>query len=150
MAAIGTALARGLPALAAEPLLLYLTGGLGAGKTTLARGLLAALGVAGPVRSPTYTLVEVHALPALVVVHADLYRLTDPEELEPLGLRDLHAPGHLWIVEWPERAARSLPAPDLELRLAIDARAHTVQVDSASERGVAWLRDSLEIKRVSL
>ncbi|HQX48223.1 MAG TPA: hypothetical protein PK555_12550, partial [Steroidobacteraceae bacterium] len=73
-----------------------------------------------------------------------------PDELEALGLRDLHAPGHLWIVEWPERAARSLPAPDLELRLAIDARAHTVQVDSASERGVAWLRDSLEIKRVSL
>ncbi len=150
MSALGAALAHGLPALDAAPLLLFLAGELGAGKTTLARGLLTALGVAGPVRSPTYTLVEVHTLPRLTVVHADLYRLSDPDELEALGLRDLHTPGHLWIVEWPERAARSLPAPDLELRLAIDARAHTVQVDSASERGVAWLRDSLEIKRVSL
>lgn len=150
MGAIGAALARGLPDIDAAPLLLFLTGELGAGKTTLARGLLAALGVTGPVRSPTYTLIELHTLPRFTVVHADLYRLSDPDELETLGLRDLHAPGHLWIVEWPERAARSLPAPDLELRLGIEASAHTVRVESASERGAVWLRDSLEIKRVSL
>lgn len=150
MAAIGTALARGLPALAAEPLLLYLTGGLGAGKTTLARGLLAALGVAGPVRSPTYTLVEVHALPALVVVHADLYRLTDPEELEPLGLRDLHAPGHLWVVEWPERASAVLPEPDLHLRLEIEGVAHTVRTEAASAQGLTWLRGCVEIADLSI
>lgn len=150
MGAIGAALARGLPALDAAPLLLFLTGELGAGKTTLARGLLAALGVAGPVRSPTYTLVEVHTLPRMTIVHADLYRLTDPEELEALGLRDLHAPGHLWVVEWPERAAQALPAPDLQLRLAIEAAVHTVAVDSTSERGAAWLRECLEVKRLSL
>lgn len=150
MSAIGAALARGLPDLGAAPLLLFLTGELGAGKTTLARGLLAALGVTGTVRSPTYTLIELYTLPRLTVVHADLYRLFDPDELEALGLRDLHAPGHLWIVEWPERGSHSLPPPDLELRLAIEARAHTVQVESTSERGTAWLRDSMEIKRVSL
>ncbi|MGE0582299.1 MAG: tRNA (adenosine(37)-N6)-threonylcarbamoyltransferase complex ATPase subunit type 1 TsaE [Steroidobacteraceae bacterium] len=149
MGAIGAGFARGLPALDTAPLLLYLTGGLGAGKTTLARGLLTALGVAGPIRSPTYTLVEVHALPRLVVVHADLYRLTDPEELEPLGLRELHAPAHLWVVEWPERVAGVLPTPDLHLRLSIEAAAHTVQVEAASDRGYAWLRGSLEIPDLS-
>jgi tRNA threonylcarbamoyladenosine biosynthesis protein TsaE len=149
MGAIGAALARGLPALDAAPLLLFLTGELGAGKTTLARGLLAALGVEGPIRSPTYTLVEVYALPNCVGVHVDLYRLTDPDELEALGLRDLHVPGHVWIVEWPERAAGALPAPDVELRLAIEGEAHSVQCVHATERGVEWVRGSLEVKRLS-
>ena len=130
-------------------MLLYLSGDLGAGKTTLARGLLAGLGVTGPVRSPTYTLVEVHALPRVVGVHVDLYRLTDPDELEALGLRDLHAPGHLWIVEWPERAAGALPAPDLELRLAIEGPVHGLRQLSATAAGEEWIRRSLEIKRLS-
>lgn len=149
MAAIGAALARGLPALDAGPLLLFLTGELGAGKTTLTRGLLAALGAGGPVRSPTYTLVEVYDLSGLSVVHADLYRLLDPEELEALGLRDLYLPRHLWIVEWPERAAGALPAPDLTLRLAIEPPGHSVCVEAASAKGGAWWRGCLEEMRLS-
>ena len=72
-------------------------------------------------RSPTYTLVELYPLHGLTVVHADLYRLRDPAELETLGLRDWAQPGHLWLIEWPERAAGHLPAPDLSLPLTIGA-----------------------------
>ena len=97
---------------------LHLSGELGAGKTTLARGLLRALGVTGPVRSPTYTLVEPYPLPGLEVFHLDLYRLSDPQELELLGIRDEFRAGVLCLVEWPERAAGWLPAASLELRLA--------------------------------
>ncbi|MBV6417242.1 MAG: hypothetical protein CMLOHMNK_01881 [Steroidobacteraceae bacterium] len=149
MSGFGAALARALPLPGAAPLLLYLSGDLGAGKTTLARGLLAQLGVGGPIRSPTYTLVEVHALPALSVVHADLYRLLDPEELEPLGLRELHAPGFLWIVEWPERAGDALPAPDLHLALAIEPSAHVVRCRAATGHGTRWFADAVELLRVS-
>ncbi len=149
MGAFGAALARALPALDAAPLLLFLSGELGAGKTTLARGLLTALGVAGPVRSPTYTLVDVHTLASLTVVHADLYRLIDPDELEPLGLRDLHAPRHLWVVEWPERGAARLPECDLHLRLSIGPAAHRIERIAGSSRGDGWYAGARELVYVS-
>src|SRR5262245_17529340 len=81
----------------------HLSGDLGAGKTTLARGFLRACGVTSSVRSPTYTLVEVYETPAISVVHLDLYRLIDPSELEPLGLREWALPGYVWLIEWPDR-----------------------------------------------
>jgi len=149
MLAFGAALARARPHPPAAPLLLYLSGELGAGKTTLARGLLAALGVAGPVRSPSYALIEVHRLSALTVVHADLYRLLDAEELEPLGLRELHAPAHLWVIEWPERAAAALPEPDLHLELSIGPAAHTVRPIAGGQPGLAWFAAAVELVRVS-
>ena len=77
----------------------YLTGELGAGKTTFARGFLVALGVADGVRSPTYTLLEIHELPGLTALHIDLYRLRDASELEPVGLREWARPGILWLIE---------------------------------------------------
>ncbi len=83
----------------------YLAGDLGAGKTTLTRGLLRSLAVTGAVRSPTYTLVEIYEIGALTVLHLDLYRLRDPSELDNLGLREWATGGHLWLVEWPERGA---------------------------------------------
>jgi tRNA threonylcarbamoyladenosine biosynthesis protein TsaE len=99
------------------PLVVGLTGDLGAGKTTLVSGLLGALGHAGPARSPTYTLIEPYRLAGRDVNHCDLYRLRDPTELDDLGIRDLLAPRSLLLVEWPERAGNRLGIPDLSLQL---------------------------------
>ncbi len=147
--AFGAALARARAPAHAGPLLLYLSGELGAGKTTLARGLLAGLGVAGPVRSPSYALVEVHRLASLTVVHADLYRLLDADELGPLGLRELYAPAHLWVIEWPERALAVLPEPDLHLELSIAVGSHRLRAIAAGPSGREWFAAAVELVRVS-
>lgn len=94
----------------------YLAGELGTGKTTLVRGFLRAAGVTGTIRSPTFTLVEEYRIGASTVGHYDLYRLSDPEELEFLGLRDHLAADALLFFEWPERGAGVLPHPDLDIR----------------------------------
>jgi tRNA threonylcarbamoyladenosine biosynthesis protein TsaE len=94
-----------------------LRGDLGAGKTTLARAFLRALGLRGTVRSPTYTLLEPYALASGTVLHMDLYRLADPLELANLGLDDYPTAEVLWLVEWPERAGPCLPEVDLQLEL---------------------------------
>lgn len=114
-AALGAALA---PILLQRPsAVVYLHGDLGAGKTTLARGLLRALGVTGAIRSPTYTLVEPYAIAERELLHVDLYRLNDAQELHQLGLVDDAPVSALWLVEWPERGAGELPAPDISLSL---------------------------------
>jgi tRNA threonylcarbamoyladenosine biosynthesis protein TsaE len=104
-----------------------LSGELGAGKSTFARGVLRALGVRGPIKSPSYTLVEQYELPSIHVLHLDLYRLQDPDELENLGLSDYHRPGHLWLVEWPERGAGRLPAADLGFVFSISNAGHRIE-----------------------
>jgi tRNA threonylcarbamoyladenosine biosynthesis protein TsaE len=148
--ALGAALARALPPQPAAALVLALEGELGAGKTTLARGLLRALGAQGTVRSPSYTLVEPYELPPWQVLHLDLYRVGDASELELLGLRDALQPGSLWLVEWPERGAGHLPPADLYLRLSEPAAVaavpseggpdeRLVQLEARSEAGRSWL-----------
>jgi len=142
---LGVALARALPAecIAAVPhaasTVVYLSGELGAGKTTCARGLLRGLGVTGIVRSPTYTLVEIYAANRIQCIHVDLYRLRGPEDLEDLGLRDYLAPGNLILIEWPERGGSSLPPADLCLSLSYRVPAREAQLQSASPRGARWL-----------
>lgn len=113
--AAGAALAEALPVTGA---VVYLQGDLGAGKTTLVRGLLRALGYAGRVVSPTYTLVEPYSVGQRQVFHLDLYRVQDADELAFLGLRDLDPSTDLILVEWPRQMEGELPAPDLLLSLS--------------------------------
>jgi tRNA threonylcarbamoyl adenosine modification protein YjeE len=117
----------------------HLFGDLGAGKTTLARGFLRACGVSGPVRSPTYTLVELYETPTVSIVHLDLYRLLDPSELEALGLREWASPGHVWLIEWPERGEGRLPFPDLSVTLIGGIQGHEINVNATSALGELWL-----------
>jgi tRNA threonylcarbamoyladenosine biosynthesis protein TsaE len=118
----------GKPAPANAPCkVVYLRGELGSGKSTFARGVLRALGVQGPIKSPSYTLLETYELPSVTAVHLDLYRLLDPEELEHLGLADFHRPGFLWLVEWPERGAGRLPEADLQLQFQMGADGHRIE-----------------------
>ncbi len=133
------ALGARLAAAAAEGGMLFLRGELGAGKTTLVRGLLRALGHAGSVRSPTYTLVESYEVGGRAIHHLDLYRLADPEELEFLGLRELLDGRALCLVEWPERGAGILPAPDLELELDYLGSGRRVRLRAHGARGEAML-----------
>lgn len=118
---------------------LYLAGELGAGKTTFARGFLRALGVNEPVRSPTYTFLELYQAGSLTLVHVDLYRLRDPAELESLGVRDWARAGCVWLVEWPERAVGRLPPADLTLKFSVGAAGHDIEARGHSRLGRTWL-----------
>ncbi len=130
-------LARSLARTAPTPAVVHLQGDLGAGKSTLARGWLRALGVTGAIRSPTYTLVERYPVPTGEALHLDLYRIGDGAELEFLGLDDTDAA--LWLVEWPERAGDSLPAADLHVALAIEGAGRRCELTALSPGGQAWL-----------
>jgi len=125
----------------AAPLVLYLSGELGAGKTTFARGFLGGLGVPGPVRSPTYTLLELYPAGALTVVHLDLYRLNSATEIEGLGLREWAQAKHVWLIEWPERGAGRLPRADITLAFSVGAHGHDIELSSGSAPGESWLSE---------
>ncbi|GAA5075942.1 tRNA (adenosine(37)-N6)-threonylcarbamoyltransferase complex ATPase subunit type 1 TsaE [Lysobacter panacisoli] len=132
--ALGQALARTRPANA----VVHLHGDLGAGKSTLARALLRALGVQGAIRSPTYTLVERYPLnDGGEAWHLDLYRIADAGELEFLGLDGAEV--RLWLVEWPERGAGQLPRPDLTVELAMRGTGRVARLVAGSEAGRSWV-----------
>ena len=128
---LGAALARGL-----EPgLVVFLHGELGAGKTTCVRGVLRALGHAGPVKSPTYTLVEVYEVSRLHLHHFDFYRFQDPKEWIDAGFRDTFNGLDVSLVEWPEKAAGLLPAPDVDLFLGIQDVGRTARLRATTPAG---------------
>lgn len=124
---------------------LYLQGDLGAGKTTLSRGIIQSLGHSGAVKSPTYTLVEPYELSGLRVFHFDLYRLADPEELEFIGIRDYFDPGTVCIIEWPDRGGDLIPAPDLVLTLEKVGKGRSAMLQACSEAGQTMLGELTNI-----
>jgi tRNA threonylcarbamoyl adenosine modification protein YjeE len=140
---LGVALARNCPWDEREPRLVFLSGELGAGKTTLAAALLQALGVEESVRSPSYALIETYTVRAGEAVHIDLYRLHGADELRQLGLRDYLNGRTLLLVEWPERAGDALPPPDLEVRLETltdpGAAGRNACIEARSSAGERWL-----------
>lgn len=122
-------------ALQGEGLVIYLCGELGAGKTSLARALLGALGVGERIKSPTYSLVEGYRAQGRPAWHLDLYRIADPGELEWLGLDALADPAALVLVEWAERGQGALPAPDLAIELAYAGSGREVTLRPFTARG---------------
>jgi tRNA threonylcarbamoyladenosine biosynthesis protein TsaE len=112
------AIARAMAEQLMPPMIIYLQGDLGAGKTTFTRALLRGLGYAGAVKSPTYGLLEVYSLQDVDLVHLDLYRIAETGELDFLGLEDLHSQRSVFMIEWPDRGAGRLPEPDLAIEFA--------------------------------
>lgn len=142
---LGAALAAG----AGPGLVLHLKGELGAGKTTLVRGLLRALGHAGRVKSPTYTLLEPYSLLRLNLYHFDFYRFKDHSEWLSSGFREHFNPASLCVVEWPERAGGLLAPPDLEIELKYDGQSRIAAPAAHSVPGEAWLAAALSRWRSS-
>lgn len=132
-------LARAVPA-AAAPLVLHLHGDLGAGKTTLARGMLRELGETGPVRSPTYALVTEYTPPAGRVLHLDLYRLAGAGELLALGLGDYLPGSRLWLIEWPDNAGGAgLPAADASVWIEVEDTGRRLRLEPHTSLGQHWV-----------
>lgn len=129
--ALGADIAHAL----APGLVIYLYGNLGAGKTTLSRGIMRGLGYQGKVKSPTYTLVEVYEVSRLKLYHFDLYRFNDALEWEEAGFREYFNRDSVCLVEWPEKAAELLPTPDIRLYLTPDGEGRTAVLKAVTQGG---------------
>ncbi|HYC46729.1 MAG TPA: tRNA (adenosine(37)-N6)-threonylcarbamoyltransferase complex ATPase subunit type 1 TsaE [Burkholderiales bacterium] len=128
--ALGAALAGALE----SGTVVYLEGPLGAGKTTLARGILRGLGYTGRVKSPTFTLVEVYEVSSLHLYHFDFYRFDEPRELADAGLREYFGGDAVALIEWPEKAS-GLPAPDVEIKIEATDAGRTAELHANTEVG---------------
>lgn len=136
--ALGTALSRALNGAG----VVWLEGDLGAGKTTFTRGVLRGYGHAGAVKSPTYTLIEPYELADATVYHFDLYRLTDPEELELLGIRDYCRSDTLAIIEWPEKGQPFVPPADLVISIRYPAKSEQAEAIAPVGRELVFYANS--------
>lgn len=134
------ALARRLAARLQPGMVIYLHGDLGAGKTTLVRGVLNALGYGGRVKSPTYTLVESYRIAGLDLRHFDLYRLHDEEEWEAAGFRDEFDGHNIFFIEWPEHALGLIPEADVKIIFEILAQGRHVEIQAKTPTGRECLK----------
>lgn len=135
MLGLASALAKIVPE---QGMVLYLEGDLGTGKTTFSRGLIQALGHQGAVKSPTYTLLEPYLELQLPVLHFDLYRLSDPEELEYIGMRDYLEHAALFIFEWPSCGRNFIPAADVKILIELEpAQSRKITLQSFTTKGEA-------------
>lgn len=121
-------------------LTVFLHGELGAGKTTLVRGMLRGLGYSGKVKSPTYNLVEIYKISRLYFYHFDFYRFNDPGEWEDAGLREYFNPDSICLIEWPEKAAGLLYTPDLDITLDYASHGRIVTIRANTEAGIQCIQ----------
>jgi tRNA threonylcarbamoyladenosine biosynthesis protein TsaE len=142
--ALAHAVQRHLDTVRREGLQLNLSGDLGTGKTALVRAVLKALGVAGPVKSPTFALLEPYEVSSLDFYHFDFYRFADPSDFGSSGFRELFGPGRICAIEWPERAGPRLPTADISIALSVDGDGRRATVTAASQLGQACLTSALE------
>ncbi|MBO9491585.1 tRNA (adenosine(37)-N6)-threonylcarbamoyltransferase complex ATPase subunit type 1 TsaE [Endozoicomonas sp. G2_1] len=133
--AFGNTLADAVKNQLNQGIVVYLNGDLGAGKTTLTRGFVQAMGHTGNVKSPTYTLVEPYELGDWQVYHFDLYRLADPEELEFMGIRDYFAEQSCAFIEWPEKGQGLLANPDITINMAYKDEQRELSLIAHSDLG---------------
>ncbi|WP_027008701.1 tRNA (adenosine(37)-N6)-threonylcarbamoyltransferase complex ATPase subunit type 1 TsaE [Conchiformibius kuhniae] len=133
--AAATAFARSWSPVLSAPCVVYLQGGLGAGKTTFARALLHGMGHAGAVKSPTYALVESYVLAGKTVHHFDLYRFASPDEWDDAGLGELFAPDCVCLIEWPQQGGALVPAADLVFEFFVCGQGRNCLVSARSEQG---------------
>ncbi len=129
--ALGATLAPGLR----PGMVIYLSGDLGAGKTTLVRGVLRALGVTERVKSPTFTLLELYTVSSLYLHHFDFYRFNRSEEWVDAGFREYFNSESVCLVEWPEKAGGQLPAPDVKIEMEVDGSGRSVTINAHTEIG---------------
>ena len=129
------ALGGSLAAFLMPGMVVWLEGDLGAGKTTLVRGLLRALGYENKVKSPTYTLVELYVISQLHLYHFDFYRLNEPEEYLEAGLDEYFQGTAICLVEWPDKAGAYLPPADLRLDLSLEREGRQARLSALSEKG---------------
>jgi len=122
-------------------LIIFLKGDLGAGKTTLARGILRGLGYEGKVKSPTYNLVELYKISRLYFYHFDFYRFTDPIEWEEAGFREYFNENSICLVEWPEKAEKLLPIADVQISFTIIGTGRNIEIQAGTEVGRQCLND---------
>jgi tRNA threonylcarbamoyladenosine biosynthesis protein TsaE len=142
--ALGHAIGRVRDDVRSHGLQLNLSGDLGAGKTTLVRAILRAMGVTGPVKSPTFALLEPYTVSSLDFYHFDFYRFADPQEFASAGFREFFGPGQVTAVEWPERAGPRLPTADIAIALRMDGDGRQASVVATSELGQACLTSAVE------
>lgn len=142
-ARLGSALAHAIEheraAIQRNGLVIALAGALGTGKTTLVRALLRTAGVTGPIKSPTFAVLEPYVVSSLDFYHFDFFRFGDASEFSDIGFRDLFGPGRICAIEWPERVGERLPTPDLVLALHMAGDGRDLIASASTELGTSCL-----------